>query len=58
MPIVKPISLIAPSTGPGLLLDLDFREPAQQAFPTTATGVIPGRTASEIFRLFRKRAAI
>lgn len=32
-----------------LLLDLDFREPPQQAFPTSATGVLSGFTATEIF---------
>jgi len=35
--------------GPNLLLDLDYRTPTVQAFPTTATGVIPGRTATEIW---------
>jgi len=31
------------------LLDLDFTQPAQQSFPTTATGVLSGRTASYIW---------
>lgn len=34
---------------PDKILDLDFTEPAQQAFPATATGVIPGRTATNIW---------
>lgn len=34
---------------PNKLLDLNWASPAQQAFPTSATGVIPGRTASAIW---------
>jgi len=47
-PVVKPVAFFR-GAFIELLLDLDFREPAQQAFPDQAGSVIPGRTASEIW---------